>query len=67
MFYQLYEDRRTYFLYVDVKQKVFSVMSQTGKHFRQDYKTVDSSGYLCAMKPILIEPLNYTFKEGVLK
>lgn len=43
--YQIYEDKRTYFLEIDHEQKTFSVGSAKGKKRKNGYRDIDETGY----------------------
>ena len=43
--YQIYEDRRTYFLEIDHEEKTFAVGSTKGKKKKRGYRDIDITGY----------------------
>lgn len=43
--YQIYEDRKTYFLEIDHKEKIFAVGSAKGKKKKNGYRDIDITGY----------------------
>lgn len=43
--YQIYEDRKTYFLEIDHEKKNFAVGSVKGKKKKRGYRDIDITGY----------------------
>lgn len=43
--YQIYEDRKTYFLEIDHKEKTFAVGSAKGKKNKKGCRNIDITGY----------------------
>ncbi len=44
-YYQIYEDRKTYFLEIDHEKKTFAIGSVSGKKRKKGYSDIDITGY----------------------
>lgn len=56
-YFEIYEDKKTYLLSIDHKNKFFSVGSFDGKPKKHNdkFKTIDASGYLSEISKISSE------------